>query len=101
MRRSLKAVIISDVHLGTFGCHAEEMHTYLQSIMPEILIINGDFIDMWQFKKQYFPKDHIKVIQQILKLASKGTKVFYITGNHDDHMRKYSDFNTGNISLRD
>lgn len=101
MKRELDIVIISDVHLGTYGCHAKELLNYLKSIKVDTLILNGDFIDMWQFRKRYFPKDHIQVIQRILKMADKGTKVYYITGNHDDALRRYSDFSSGNIHLRD
>ncbi|MEL6656687.1 MAG: UDP-2,3-diacylglucosamine diphosphatase [Bacteroidota bacterium] len=101
MKREPDIVVISDVHLGTYGCHAKELLQYLKSIRPKTLIINGDFIDIWQFRKRYFPKEHMRVIQRVLKLAAKGTKVYYITGNHDDLLRRYSDFSTGNIHLRD
>ena len=101
MKREPDIVVISDVHLGTYGCHAKELLQYLKSIRPKTLIINGDFIDIWQFRKRYFPKEHMQVIQRVLKMAAKGTKVYYITGNHDDILRRYSDFSTGNIHLRD
>lgn len=101
MKRELDIVIISDVHLGTYGCHAKELLQYLKSIKVGTLILNGDFIDIWQFRKRYFPKEHMQVIQRILKMAASGTKVYYITGNHDDALRRYSDFSSGNIHLRD
>ena len=101
MKREPDIVVISDVHLGTYGCHARELLQYLKSVRPKTLIINGDFIDIWQFRKRYFPKEHMQVIQRILKMAARGTKVYYITGNHDDLLRRYSDFSTGNIHLRD
>lgn len=100
MKRELDIVVISDVHLGTYGCHAKELLTYLKSIKPENLILNGDFIDIWQFKKKQFPKLHTQVIQVILRMAQQGTKVYYVTGNHDDNLRRYADFSTGNIFLR-
>ncbi len=101
MKRKLEIVILSDTHLGTFGCHAEELLSYLRSIEPEVLILNGDFIDIWQFNKIYFPKSHLAVIHEVMKMALSGTKVYYITGNHDDMLRKFSDFSSGNIHLRD
>lgn len=101
MKREIDIVILSDVHLGTYGCHAKELLNYLKSIKVETLILNGDFIDMSQFRKRYFPKEHMQVIQRILKMAAKGTKVYYITGNHDDALRRYTDFSSGNIHLRD
>ena len=101
MKRELDIAIISDVHLGTYGCHAKELLQYLKSIQPKMLILNGDFIDIWQFRKKYFPKEHLQVIQRVLKMSGQGTKVYYITGNHDDTLRRYSDFSAGNIHLRD
>ena len=100
-KRKVELVVLSDVHLGTFGSHAVELNNYLSSIKPKILILNGDLIDIWQFRKSYFPKAHLKVIQKIISFASKGTKVYYITGNHDEMLRKFSDMHMGNIALVD
>ena len=61
MKRELDISIISDVHLGTYSCHAKELLNYLQHIKVRTLILNGDFIDMWQFKRNYFPKEHIQI----------------------------------------
>ena len=94
-------VVISDVHLGTFGSHAKELYNYLSSIKPKKLILNGDIIDIWQFSKSYFPKNHLKVIKKIIDLTSKGTQVYYITGNHDEMLRKFSDTRMGNFSVID
>lgn len=99
IKRKLKLAVISDVHLGTYGCHAKELKHYLESIQPETLILNGDIIDIWQFSKSYFPKSHMKVIRQILKLSENGTKVFYIPGNHDEMLRKFEGLEIGNISV--
>lgn len=87
------------MHLGTYGSHATELNNYLSSIKPKTLVLNGDIIDIWQFRKSYFPKTHLKVIQKIISFASKGTKVYYVTGNHDEMLRKFSDTAMGNFSL--
>ncbi|ESU28185.1 metallophosphoesterase [Flavobacterium limnosediminis JC2902] len=100
-KRNIDIVVISDVHLGTFGCHANELSEYLKTIKPKILILNGDIIDIWQFRKSYFPKSHLKVIKKILDFTSKGTKVYYITGNHDEMLRKFSPSQLGNFSIID
>ncbi|GIZ08255.1 UDP-2,3-diacylglucosamine diphosphatase [Flavobacterium sp. UMI-01] len=100
-KRKVELVVISDTHLGTYGSHAKELYKYLSSIKPNTLVLNGDIIDIWQFRKSYFPKSHLKVIQQIITLASKGTKVYYITGNHDEMLRRFTDLNMGNFSLVD
>jgi UDP-2,3-diacylglucosamine pyrophosphatase LpxH len=98
-KRKVELVVISDVHLGTYGCHAKELLEYLSQIKPKNLILNGDIIDIWQFRKSYFPKSHLRVIKKIISLSSKGTKVYYITGNHDEFLRKFTDLKLGNISL--
>lgn len=98
-KRSVKLAVISDVHLGTYGCRAKELLVYLKSIQPETLILNGDIVDIWQFSKSYFPKSHMKVIRYILKLAMNGTKVYYITGNHDELLRKFTGMSFGEIEL--
>ena len=100
-KRSVEVIIISDVHLGTYGSHATELLSYLRSIETGLLIINGDFIDIWNFSKRYFPPAHMEVIREILKMQTAGTRVVYITGNHDELMRKYSGLHLGNFQVTD
>ena len=99
IKRKVEVAVISDVHLGTYGCHAKQLITYLNSIEPKHLILNGDIVDIWQFNKRYFPKSHLKVIKKIMDFATDGTKVTYITGNHDEMLRKFADTSIGNISI--
>ncbi len=99
MKRNVELVVISDVHLGTYGCKAKELLRYLNSIHPKTLVLNGDIIDIWQFKKSYFPKPHLKVIKKIISFATKDTDVYYITGNHDEIFRKFTDFELGKLKV--
>lgn len=101
MKRKVDIVVISDVHLGTYGCNSKELLHYLNSIKPKKLILNGDIVDIWQFRKSYFPKAHLQIIKKIISFATKGTKVYYITGNHDEKLRKFSDTKMGNIQIVD
>ncbi|HRG54089.1 MAG TPA: UDP-2,3-diacylglucosamine diphosphatase [Bacteroidia bacterium] len=98
-KRKVQLAIISDIHLGTFGCHAKELLQYLNSIEPEILILNGDIIDIWQFSKHYWPTSHMMVVNHIIDLISKGTQIYYITGNHDEMLRKFVGFKISNFSI--
>ncbi|WP_203258418.1 UDP-2,3-diacylglucosamine diphosphatase [Hyunsoonleella ulvae] len=100
-KRKVEVAVISDVHLGTYGCHAKQLLTYLNSINPKKLILNGDIIDIWQFSKRYFPKSHLKVIKKIMDFSAEGVEVYYITGNHDEMLRKFSNTTIGNISIVD
>jgi len=98
-KREVEIVIISDVHLGTYGCHAEELLRYLKTVKPKQIILNGDIIDMWQFSKRYWPKSHMQIIKHITGLLAKGTKITYLTGNHDEMLRKFAGFRLGNFQI--
>jgi UDP-2,3-diacylglucosamine pyrophosphatase LpxH len=98
-KRDVELVIISDVHLGTYGCHSEELLRYLKSIKPKRIILNGDIIDMWQFSKRYWPKSHMQVVKHITSLIAKGTKITYLTGNHDEMLRKFAGFRLGSFQI--
>jgi UDP-2,3-diacylglucosamine pyrophosphatase LpxH len=100
-KRKIPLVVISDVHIGTYGCHAKELLQYLKSIQPKTLVLNGDIIDMWNFSKSYFPASHMNVLRHIIKMSTNGTRVIYITGNHDEVLRKYSDLILGSFELVD
>ena len=99
--READIVVLSDLHLGTYGCHAKEIVQYLQHIRPKWLILNGDIIDGWQFSKRYFPATHLQVIKEILNLTELGTRVVYITGNHDEMLRRYSGWQLSHFQLTD
>ena len=101
LKRRVEIVVVSDVHLGTYGCQAKELLTYLNSIHPNTLILNGDIIDIWQFSKRYFPPTHLYILKKIIDMAANGTEVIYITGNHDEMLRKFSDAEMGNIAIVD
>jgi UDP-2,3-diacylglucosamine pyrophosphatase LpxH len=98
-KRSVDLLVLSDLHLGTYGCHSKELLQYLKSIKPKMVVLNGDIIDMWQFKKRYWPKSHMKVVHKIIKWISKGVKVYYITGNHDEMLRKFAGFKMGSLII--
>lgn len=92
-------LVLSDVHLGTYGCHAKEMLLYLKTIKPKTVVLNGDIIDIWQFSKRYWPKSHMKVVKQLMTWLSKGVKIYYITGNHDEMLRKFAGFKMGSLRI--
>jgi UDP-2,3-diacylglucosamine pyrophosphatase LpxH len=99
-KREVDIVVISDVHLGTYGCHAKELLKYLKSIKPKMLVLNGDIIDIWQFSKRYWPETHMKVLRKLMKFVVEGVPVHYLTGNHDELLRKFADMHMGTFHLQ-
>ena len=98
-KRKIEILVLSDVHLGTYGCHARELLRYLKTINPKTVILNGDIIDIWQFSKRYWPKSHMKVVKHLMHWISKGKKTYYITGNHDEMLRRFAGLKMGSFSI--
>lgn len=98
-KRKVDLVVISDVHLGTYGCRAKELLYYLKSINPTTIVLNGDIVDIWQFSKRYWPRTHMKVVRHLMHWITKGKKVYYITGNHDEMLRRFDGFRMGSFSI--
>ena len=98
-KRKLDILVLSDVHLGTYGCHAKELLLYLKTVKPKTVILNGDIIDIWQFSKRYWPKSHMRVVKQVMNWMSKGVKIYYVTGNHDEMLRKFVGFKMGSLKI--
>ncbi len=99
----VKTIWISDTHLGSKGCQAGKLLNFLKSYKCEQLYMVGDIIDGWRMKKSIFwPQAHTNVLRKVLSLSKKKeSKVIYITGNHDEFLRKYSNTDFGNILLVD
>jgi UDP-2,3-diacylglucosamine pyrophosphatase LpxH len=98
-KRKIDILVLSDIHLGTYGCHAKELLYYLKSVKPKMVILNGDIIDIWQFSKRYWPKSHMKVVKHLLNWMSKDIPVYYITGNHDEMLRRFVGFEMGGLQI--
>jgi UDP-2,3-diacylglucosamine pyrophosphatase LpxH len=89
LKRSVEILILSDLHLGSYGCKAKDLKEYLSQIDPKMVILNGDIIDIWRLKDNYFPSSHVEVIKIFLSWINE-KECYYITGNHDDALRKFS-----------
>lgn len=99
-----KSIFISDIHLGTRGCQADALCSFLKTHTSENLFLVGDVLDGWRLKRRwFFPQSHANVIRRILTAAKRGTRVEYILGNHDEAGRKFLNFDIsfGNIRISD
>ena len=95
----VKAVWISDVHLGNKDCKADYLLEFLDAIECETLYLVGDIIDLWSLKRNfYWPAKHNQVFRKILKM-SRQTRVIYIPGNHDMTFRDYVGEKFGEVEI--
>jgi UDP-2,3-diacylglucosamine pyrophosphatase LpxH len=100
MMKNIEALFISDVHLGSRGSNSKELLEVLKQYKPEYLFLVGDIIDGWLLRKRiYWTQSNTNLIRKILSYSKNGTKVIYITGNHDEFLREYGDISFGNIEL--
>jgi len=99
VKRNLDILVISDLHLGTYGSEADEVLAYLDTIDADKIVINGDFVDIMLFNKRFWPSSHMKVIKYFLDLISQGKEIYYVTGNHDELMRKFLNFKIQNFKI--
>ena len=99
-KRRYRSVWISDIHLGTRGCNAEMLVSFLRSIETDTLYRVGDIIDGWRLKKGWFwPDAHNEVLRRVLKKAHRGTRVVFVCGNHDEMLRPYAGLSFGGVEL--
>jgi UDP-2,3-diacylglucosamine pyrophosphatase LpxH len=86
--RSVRTLIVSDVHLGFRFAQADHFLAYLNGIRPEQLFILGDFLDGWELRARWRWKPvYSQIIDRLFDLAERGTELFYTPGNHDQFLR--------------
>jgi len=96
----LRAVFVSDVHLGSRGCRADALLDFLKSVDVDYLFLVGDIVDLWALRKTfYWPQEHSDVLRTILGKAKGGTRVVYIPGNHDEDLREFCGSVLGNLEI--
>jgi UDP-2,3-diacylglucosamine pyrophosphatase LpxH len=96
--RRVRTVFISDIHLGTRGCQAELLLDFIRHVECDSLYLVGDIIDGWKLKSGwYWPQSHNDVVQKILRMARKGTRVIYVPGNHDDRVHDFTGVHFGGV----
>jgi len=96
-----KAIIVSDLHLGTKDSKAKEFIEFIDSHPTELLILNGDIVDGWALKRgSKWKSSHTKVIIKLMKLSKK-TKIIWIRGNHDEFLTDFMDIDLGKIEVRE
>jgi UDP-2,3-diacylglucosamine pyrophosphatase LpxH len=98
--RKVRALFLSDMHLGTRGCQAERILDFLRWHDADTIYLVGDIVDGWQLKSNwYWPQSHNDVVQKLLRKARKGARIVYVPGNHDEFLRGYYGTHFGGIEV--
>jgi UDP-2,3-diacylglucosamine pyrophosphatase LpxH len=95
-----RTIWLSDIHLGSPGCQALYLLEFLRVHHADTLYLVGDILDGWQLRKAwYWPQAHNDVVQKLLRMARKGTRIVYIPGNHDEMSRQFVGLQFGGIEI--
>jgi UDP-2,3-diacylglucosamine pyrophosphatase LpxH len=98
--RRYRAIFISDLHLGTPGCQADELLDFMRCHPSDYLYLVGDIVDGWQLRRKWFwPQAHNDVMQKLLRRARKGCRIVYVPGNHDEFARHFIGHQFGGIEV--
>jgi len=98
--RHVRSIFVSDVHLGTPGCQAGALLSFLKAHSSDQLYLVGDIIDGWQLRRRWFwPQSHNDVVQKILRRVRKGCRVVFVPGNHDEFVRHFVGHHFGGVEV--
>jgi UDP-2,3-diacylglucosamine pyrophosphatase LpxH len=96
----VRSIFLSDIHLGTRGCQAENLLAFLRHYETEHLFLLGDIVDFWAMHRSiHWSAAQNTVVQKILRRARHGVRVVLIPGNHDEALREYVGARFGDIQL--
>lgn len=99
-RRPYRTLFLSDIHLGTRACQAENLLAFLREHEADTIYLVGDIIDFWALNRGiYWPAAHNTFVQKILKQARHDVRVIFIPGNHDEAVREYAGSHFGNVRI--
>jgi UDP-2,3-diacylglucosamine pyrophosphatase LpxH len=98
----VRALFLSDVHLGSRACKSDRLIDFLHHHVAETIYLVGDIVDGWRLSSQwYWPQAHNDILQELLHAARRGVRVVYIPGNHDEFLRAYCGMHYGGIEVAD
>lgn len=97
----VRAIFISDVHLGTRACQADRLLDFLREHPSDHLYLIGDIVDFWSMSRGiYWTPAQNTVVQKILRRARHGGQVMLIPGNHDEALRAHDGLDFGGIRVQ-
>lgn len=85
-----KVYFISDIHLGAGyiadrHAHERRVARFLDAIADDAteLYLLGDILDYWYEYRTVVPRGYVRFFGAMARLADRGVKITWLTGNHD------------------
>ncbi|TVQ41477.1 MAG: UDP-2,3-diacylglucosamine diphosphatase [Geminicoccaceae bacterium] len=84
----VRAVFVSDLHLGYKGADIRALNTFLASHAFDALYLVGDIVDGWKLETRwYWNRDYTDLLDLLLHRRRQGARITLLTGNHDEKLR--------------
>jgi UDP-2,3-diacylglucosamine pyrophosphatase LpxH len=100
MRPAVRAIFLSDLHLGLTGCRADLALDFLRSTTSERLYLVGDILDLWVMRRRVrWDPVYNRLLRHLLKRAQRGERVTYLPGNHDAEIADLAGIGLVNIHV--
>ncbi|HTO50194.1 MAG TPA: UDP-2,3-diacylglucosamine diphosphatase [Burkholderiales bacterium] len=101
MPQRVRAIFLSDIHLGTRACQAERLLDFLKAYESDYLFLLGDILDFWAMHSRgvYWSAAQNTLLQKLLKRARHNVQVVFVPGNHDEAAREHVGTSFGNIRV--
>ncbi len=100
--RRVRALFISDVHLGMRPTRIAELNDFLRWHEAETIYLVGDIVDGWRLAKAWhWPAEYHALVDILLDKAMAGTRLVVLPGNHDEFLREYLGTYFGEIECVD
>lgn len=97
----MRSIFLSDIHLGTRACQAQQLLDFLREYESDHLFLVGDIVDFWAMGRRgvYWSAEMNTFVQKVLKRARHGVRVVLVPGNHDEALREHVDASFGDIRV--
>lgn len=90
-KKHYRSIFLSDFHIGAKKFDAPALLNFLRSTESDYLYLVGDIVDGWKLDKRWYWTETVNMVfDELFRKAHEGTKIIYITGNHDERVRKHS-----------
>lgn len=84
-KRFFRSIWISDLHLGTRRCRAQELVAFLERHETEALYLVGDVVDGWVTGPTWhWDQRQAAVVRALVDWHRRGVRIVFLPGNHDE-----------------
>lgn len=101
-QRKVRALFLSDVHLGMRSARADRLLAFLNAYEAERIYLVGDIVDGWKLRRGWhWSPQYNALAQALLEKSNAGCAITYLAGNHDEFLRQFLGLRFGRIEIAD